>query len=50
MQKVKVVHGVSAIKIYDTLERSSANIYRKVFVAYSRAKDCNLNGFVNVLF
>ena len=32
---------VSAIKIYDTLERSALKIHRRVFVSCSRAKGWN---------
>ena len=32
---------VSAINIYDTLERSALKIHRRVFVSCSRAKSCN---------
>ena len=32
---------VSAIKIYDTLERSALKIHRTAFVSCSRAKGCN---------
>ena len=35
---------VSAIKIYDTFERSALKIHRSVFVSCSRAKGCNFAG------
>ena len=35
---------VSAIKIYNTLERSTLNIHRGVFVSCSHAKGCNFCG------
>ena len=37
---------VSAIKIYDTLERSALKIHRRVFVSCSRAKGCNFCGLL----
>ena len=41
---------VSAIKIYDTFERSAVKIHRRVFVSCSRAKACNFSRVVNILF
>ena len=35
---------VSAIKIYNTLERSALKIHRSVFVSCNRAKGCNFAG------
>ena len=37
---------VSAIKIYDTLERSALKIHPRVFVSCSRAKGCNFCGLL----
>ena len=37
---------VSAIKIYDTLERSVLKIHRKVFASCSRAKGCDFCGLL----
>ena len=37
---------VSAIKIYDTFERSAVKIRRRVFVSCSRAKACNLSALL----
>ena len=42
----RVSRIVSAIKIYDTLERSSLKIHRRVFVSCSRAKGCNFCGLL----
>ena len=37
---------VSAIKIYDTFQRSALKIHRRVFVSCSRAKTCNFSGLL----
>ena len=37
---------VSAIKIYDTFERSALKIDRRVFVSCSRGKACNFSGLL----
>ena len=37
---------VSAIKIYDTFERSALKIHRRVFVSCGRAKACNFSGLL----
>ena len=37
---------VSAIRIYDTFERSVLKINRRVFVSCSRAKACNFSGLL----
>ena len=50
MWKVKFVHRVLAIKIYDTFDRSAVKIHLGVFVSCSRAKACNFSGFVNIFF
>ena len=39
---------VSAIKIYDTFERSAVKIHRGVFVSCSRAKGCNFSELITV--
>ena len=36
----------SAIKIYDTFERSALKIHRRVFVTCSGAKACNFSGLL----
>ena len=46
--KVKVVHRVSAIKMYDTFDRSAVKIHRRAFVSCSRVKACNFFRFVNI--
>ena len=50
MWKVKVVRRISAIKIYDTIDRSAVKIHRRVFISCCRAKACNFSGLVNILF
>ena len=37
---------VSAIKIYDTFERSALKIHRRVFVSCSHGKACNFSGLL----
>ena len=38
---MKVVHRVSAIKIYDTLDRSVVKTNQRLFVSCSHTKACN---------
>ena len=47
---MKVVRRVSAINVYDTIDRSAVKIHRRVFISCCRAKACNFSGLVNILF
>ena len=48
--KVKVINHVSTIKIYDTFDRSTVKIHRRLlFLVAVLVKACNFTGFLNIL-
>ena len=46
--KVKVVHRVSAIKIYNSFDRSAVKTNRRLFGSCSHNKACNFPSFINI--